>query len=217
MICMTHAFAKWFLALGFVTLAVLCCYFWLDRPIALWVYAFQTEHQSREVLDPLTRFPNPLIFAAAAAYFVLGLAALGKRIIGTWRVGVLCCVSVVMGEVIKAGLKWIFGRPWPETWKDNNPSFIRDGAYEFHWFHGGGVYDSFPSGHMTVMLALVSVLWIAYPRWRPLYAVAVLLAAVSLVGSNYHFLGDVIAGSFLGLTVGVMTVALFGTEGRFKA
>src|SRR3974390_45211 len=125
MICMTHAFAKWFLSLGFVTLAVLCCCFWLDRPIALWVYAFQTEHQSRDLLDPLTRFPNPLIFAAAAAYFVLGLAALEKRTIGTWRVGVLCCVSVVMGEIIKAGLKWMFGRPWPETWKNNNPSFIR--------------------------------------------------------------------------------------------
>ena len=42
-------------------------------------------------------------------------------------------------------------------------------------------------------------------RWSALAATVV---AVTLVGSNYHFLSDVIAGSFLGGTVGVITLAL---------
>ncbi len=205
-------FQKWLLAFGLVSAAVLCCYLWIDRPVALWMHAFQNEYHSRDFLDPLTHFPDPVISAAAAAYLLIGLAALAIRIRGIGKVAVLCCVSVVMGETIKSGLKWFFGRPWPETWKNNNPSFIGDGAYDFHWLHGGGLYNSFPSGHMTVALALLSVLWIAYPRWRPLYTIAVLGAAVALVGSNYHFVGDVIAGSFLGATVGWITVALFRAE-----
>ena len=28
-------------------------------------------------------------------------------------------------------MKYAFGRLWPETWVDNNPSWIHDGAYGF--------------------------------------------------------------------------------------
>ena len=65
-----------------------------------------------------------------------------------------------MAETIKNGLKFVFGRTWPETWVNNNPSFIRDGVYGFNWFHGGAGYASFPSGHMSVTCALAAVLWI---------------------------------------------------------
>jgi membrane-associated phospholipid phosphatase len=202
---------SWLAALAVVSVAVVICYLWLDQPIALWVHAHHASYRSRDVLEPLTHIPDPLIPLGAATFFLLGLRAFaGQPPRKIYEAILACAVSVVMAETTKNGLKWMFGRPWPETWKNNNPSFIENHDYAFHWFGGGGVYSSFPSGHTTATLAVVSVLWICYPRWRPLYVVIALAVAIGLIGSNFHFLGDVIAGAFLGATIGWMTVLLCG-------
>ena len=54
----------------------------------------------------------------------------------------------------------------------------------------------------------MSVLWICYPRFRVLYALCMAAVAVALVAANFHFLGDVIAGGFLGVSTGWLTVAI---------
>ncbi len=56
--------------------------------------------------------------------------------------------------------------------------------------------------------AVLSVLWICYPRFRVLYVLAALAVIAGLVGANFHFLGDTIAGAFLGSTIGWITVTL---------
>jgi membrane-associated phospholipid phosphatase len=114
-----------------------------------------------------------------------------------------------MAESIKNQLKFIFGRLWPETWVLNNPSFIRDGAYEFDLFHGGAGYASFPSGHTSMTCAVISVLCILHPKLRALYLLVVLAITVSLIGANYHFLSDIIAGAFVGISTGWMATALW--------
>ena len=111
--------------------------------------------------------------------------------------------------VAKDELKYAFGRTWPETWTRNNPSLIRDNVFGFFPFHGGPGYASFPSGHTATICAVMTVFWICYPRWRPLYALAMAGVAIGLVGADFHFLSDVIAGGFLGLSVGWITVALW--------
>jgi membrane-associated phospholipid phosphatase len=200
--------------IGFLILSilVLVCYQWVDRPIAIWVHEHTTAYEPRAVTSALVSFPNPLITIAAAIYGVLGLIALIGRVPRRYYVLIQCCVSLVMGEAIKTQLKWVFGRPWPETWKANNPSFIRDHVYGFHWFHGGGAYDAFPSGHMTAAAATLSVLWIAYPRWRALYLAAGVAVGVALVGLNYHFFSDILTGAFVGGTVGWISVALLKAD-----
>ena len=100
----------------------------------------------------------------------------------------------IVAELTKIQLKLVFGRTWPDTFRDNNPSFLRDGVYGFNFFHGGHGYAAFPSGHTAVTCAVISVLWIYCPKWRWLYALAVLAVAVGLIGANYHFVSDVIAG-----------------------
>jgi hypothetical protein len=55
----------------------------------------------------------------------------------------------------------------------------------------------------------MSVLWICYPRFRLLYAAAIAAVSIGLVGANFHFLGDVIAGAFLGISVGWLTVTIW--------
>jgi membrane-associated phospholipid phosphatase len=205
-----HHLRHWLIALALVCAAVAICYLWLDQPIALWVHDHRIGLHSRQLLGPLTHIPDPLIPVGAATFFLLGLRALaGPPFHKIYDVIAVCGFSVVMGETVKDGLKWAFGRPWPETWKHGNSSFIRNHDYAFHWLAGGGQYNAFPSGHMTAAMAVLSVVWLCYPRLRPLCVLGALLVAAALVGSNFHFLGDVIAGAFLGATVGWMTVVLY--------
>jgi membrane-associated phospholipid phosphatase len=205
-----HRFRYWLLALVLVAVAVVISYVWLDWAIATWVHEHRAVYRTRDFLEPLTHIPDPLIPLGAAAFFIVGLRAIAGRLPHKiCDVIVACGISVVMGEQIKNGFKWFFGRPWPETWTHNNSSYIGDQDYVFHWFRGGGEFSSFPSGHTAATFAVISVLWICYPRFRILYALAAAAVIVGLVGSNFHFLGDTIAGAFLGATVGWMTVLLY--------
>jgi membrane-associated phospholipid phosphatase len=121
----------------------------------------------------------------------------------------VCSLSVIFTEMIKNILKFIFGRTWPETWVDNNLSFIRDGVYGFHFMHGGSAYQSFPSGHMAAACAVLSVIWIRYPYFRSFYVIAGLLVGTVLTGANYHFLSDVIAGAFVGVSIGWIAIEIW--------
>lgn len=40
----------------------------------------------------------------------------------------------------------------------------------------------------------------------------VLAIAISLIGANYHFLSDIIAGAFVGVSTGWMATALWQTR-----
>ncbi|MGH6683513.1 MAG: phosphatase PAP2 family protein, partial [Pseudolabrys sp.] len=195
------------LALLLTAVAVVICYLWLDRPLALFVHS-QAAH--RETFERLTHIPDLLIPFAATVFVALGLWALaGRPMSQAVTAAALCSISLIVAETIKSGLKFTFGRLWPDTWVQNNPSFIHDGAYGFNFFHGGAGYASFPSGHTAATCALISVLWILYPKLRSLYVLIVLAVAVGLIGANYHFLSDVIAGGFVGSSTGWMTVALW--------
>jgi membrane-associated phospholipid phosphatase len=201
------ALQRWLLALLLTAVAVAVCYLWLDRPLALLVHAHSAQ---RETFARLTYFPDLLIPLAAAAFVAFGLWALAGRPLSKGvTAGVLCSISLIVAETIKSQLKFAFGRLWPDTWVQNNPSFIQDGAYGFNFFHGGPGYASFPSGHTAATCAVISVLWIMFPKLRPVYALIVLAVAAGLIGANYHFLSDVIAGGFVGASTGWMTAALW--------
>ena len=111
---------------------------------------------------------------------------------------IAACVSIPVAFEIKEWLKLAFGRTWPETWVANNPSWIGNGSFGFHPFHHGEGWYSFPSGHMTQMSALMTVLWFRIPGLRWLWVTILLLLAIGLFGADFHFIGDMVAGTFLG-------------------
>jgi membrane-associated phospholipid phosphatase len=203
------ALRGWLLALVLVVPTIVVSFFWLDRPLALFVHS-QLSHGGRTLSEPLTHIPDPLIWLAAVTFVALGLWNLAGRPLSKLQAAILACSdSLMVAETIKNELKFVFGRTWPETWHQNNPSFIHDGIYGFNWFHGGDAYQSFPSGHMTAICAVASVLWIYYPRFRVIYVTVALVVLIGLVGANFHFLSDTIAGAFVGSTIGLMSTQLF--------
>jgi membrane-associated phospholipid phosphatase len=186
--------------------AVVVSYLWIDQPLAFLAYKDRVFY--RFFVD-LTLIPEPLPGLALIIFFALGLwAAVAKPASKLYTVLLTCSVSVIVAEATKSQLKYIFGRTWPETFVNNNPSLISNNAYGFNFFHGGPGYASFPSGHMTVICAVASVLWIYYPKFRALYALVIAAVAIGLIGADYHFLSDIIAGSLLGTITGWFAVAL---------
>lgn len=201
----------WSASLVGTVAAILASILWLDRALASFVHE-HVRYPHRGVVDALSHFPNPLVLLAVVLLIILGLRLiLGRPFSRNQANTFLCSLSVIFTEAIKNVLKFVFGRTWPETWVHNNPSFIRDGVFGFHFMHGGTAYQSFPSGHMAATCTVISVLWIRYPQFRWFYLAVGLLVGAALVGANYHFLSDVIAGAFVGLSSGWMVIVIWDT------
>lgn len=191
---------RWGFALGVVALLA-ATFFWVDRPWA-W-FAFRHFHEARGPFILMTRLVDlleafaALILIGAGAAFLFG-KHLGERGLNALRVALALFVAIGVKEVFK----FAFGRTWPETWVGNNPSLISNDAFGFSPFHGGPGWMSFPSGHETVVCAVAACLWVLIPRFRPIWAVGPIMVGVGLLGADYHFVSDVLAGAFLGAALG---------------
>ena len=106
----------------------------------------------------------------------------------------LAATTLPTTYIIKAFLQFAFGRTNTRFWLTNNVEL------HFNWFHGGGV-GGFPSGHMAVFTAFGAAIYYFYPRLRKMTVCGLFLLAAALIGTDYHFLSDVIAGAYLGLMV----------------
>src|SRR5437879_9526023 len=179
--------------------AVLLCYFWIARSVVFFVYR---HHIIRfQVFRSLT-YPPPEVqnWSALVLTILVVRRALGPFL--RWqKVLLVACLSLIVADDFRISLGDVFGRYWPDTWTHDNPSLIGTGAYGFHPFQRGDDIGSFPSGHACRILGFATVWLIAMPRSRTVQVVVIVLCApmlVSLVAMNYHFVGDVIAGSILG-------------------
>jgi membrane-associated phospholipid phosphatase len=198
---------NWALGLVGTAILVVVSYLWLDRPIALFVHA---QLQGIDLFSKLTHIPDALaLLGLAVVAVVVWHGVSGQPLSKFLTVVTLSGLSLAAAVIVKDQLKLAFGRTWPETWVRNNPSFIRDGVYGFFPFHDGPGYASFPSGHTTAICTVMTVLWLCYPRYRALYALTMAAVAIGLVGANFHFLSDVIAGGFLGISGGWVGVMLW--------
>jgi membrane-associated phospholipid phosphatase len=201
-----HLLLRTILAVVVCAIAVTICYYFVDRPVATFVYDHRIPRF--EELRWLTD-PPPLVQSWAPLLLVLLVV---RRGFGPWRhsqhVVFVACVSLIVADQFRQSLGDLFGRYWPETWHDNNPSFIGTGAYGFHPFQVGDDVGSFPSGHAARIVGFGSVFWLTMPRSRWACVVLGVPMLVALVGMDYHFVGDVIAGSVLGAIVGCWAALL---------
>jgi hypothetical protein len=69
--------------------------------------------------------------------------------------------------------------------------------YGFHLFQHRKSFEPFPSDHAAVSTAVMSVLWMQFPRLGAVCAVGLLGTDVALVQLNLHLVNNVVAGTFL--------------------
>lgn len=194
----------------------------IDRPVSTWVHNhlgnsrfvwFTAIHDDH----PLTIGPFSVMAALSEALWPLAFGVLvvivcagatgwqpGRR----GRIALVLSLSILFAMDIVVRAQRAFGRTWPETWRGNSPSWIRDGVFGFFPFHGGAGWASFPSGNTTVITTAATVFWIVWPEFRLFWAAAVVVDMVGLIGANYHFVSDVIGGFYLGGAVGLGMAAL---------
>lgn len=192
------------LAAGGVT----TCYFFVDRPVAWFVHDHlipQNDHFLKYVQEP------PGWFDWLAPLVIVGLMirrAGGPFTHLEWAL-LAAALNLIVTLNFKDNLKFVFGRYWPDTWINHNPSFIDTGAYGFNPFHDGVNYASFPSGHTARIVSVMAVFWFAFPKGRWLWITLAMAVMIALVGMNYHFVGDCLAGAVLGTITAMYTAHFF--------
>ena len=181
-------------------------YFFCDRRLAEWVY---NENISRFIF--LKAFTYIATVIKSLAGLILVYCAV-KRLWNPWngydQLLLLASLSILVAEGVDESFKWVFGRYWPTTWVRENPSLISNGVYGFHPFHLGTQYQSFPSGHMSVVLGGLTIITIKFPKTFLFCLALVLLQMIGLLGMNYHFLSDTIGGAYIGLLTALFMVNL---------
>jgi membrane-associated phospholipid phosphatase len=188
-----------------VVVAILISWRFLDTWIALSVMDLL---KSNDLLQAATSdIPDVLFLLVCFGSSLLWgnyLILRHRRIINEQtRFSRLAGSAVPVAYFLKWLLKHVFGRTNTRFWLANK------GSSDFHWFHGGGDYSSFPSGHMAVFAAFLVAIWLIYPRRRSISIGFLLVLGVALVATDYHFLSDVIAGAYLGLVTTCLTRICF--------
>ena len=188
------------IAYGFMlALIIISVNFW-DRPIA---DAMHAHGYSGTFLKLLSQIPT--VLEVIAAVFIMGV--LIKRSRERFSSLIMNLIAtIVLASLVRVSAKMAFGRTWPETWVNDNPSWINDGIEAFHPFAQGVAYNSFPSGHALFTFSLATVFWYHFPRLRPVWLACMLGVLIGQLGQNYHFLGDLLAGATLGTLIAHMVI-----------
>lgn len=187
----------------FPLLAVLVSIRFLDARIALDVMALLNS--SKMLQSSTSDIPDALFLLVSIGsglllgnYLILSYKGVNSK---NKQFSLLAGSALPLAFFLKWAFKFVFGRTNTRFWLANQMSG------DFHWFHGGGVYSGFPSGHMTVFSAFFAAIWLFYPRYRSISLGLALILALALIATDYHFLSDVIAGAYLGLLATCITRA----------
>jgi membrane-associated phospholipid phosphatase len=200
------------IALALCFVAVSICYFWIDRPVAFFVYY---HHLNQINIFRWLTYPPPEFQTWSPLVITLLLIRRASGPFLHWqRVLLVACLSLIVADQFRVCLGDVCGRYWPETWRRDNPSLIGTGTYGFHPFERGDDLGSFPSGHAARILSFALVWLLATPRSGVLLAFLAVPMLVSLVAMNYHFIGDVVAGAVLGGIVAAYATHLGGLQPR---
>lgn len=187
-------------------LLVFICYEWIDKPVFYWVYSHHLNQIA--LLKWFTHIPEAFIASLGIIYPLLVI----RFCYGKWttkdKIILATSNSLAIAYFLRGPLKFVFGRYWPISWIDNNPSLLGNNAYGFKWFHNSTAYQAFPSGHETATVAVMALIWIVYPKLRWVSVMVSLIVAIGLIGMCYHFVGDVIAGGFLGALTAYYTAKI---------
>ncbi|WP_394204681.1 phosphatase PAP2 family protein [Shewanella waksmanii] len=165
----------------------------IDRPLSTLLY---DNPFKGSFLKLLSQTPLALQILAVACALLLTLKAYREKLLPLVKHLIL---TALLASLFRWAGKLIFGRTWPETWVDNNPSWIHSHVEAFHPFAAGPAYNAFPSGHTLFTVALACCFWHHFPQYRIYWSIGIAAVFLGQLGQNYHFLGDTLAGATLGV------------------
>ncbi len=197
----SHRFLLWLAGLVVCVVTVVLCYLYVDRPVAEYFEATVRYTETWQWLSHLlTLFPLT-VGAAMVFLFYAGCKVMARQRLPFWSGTPLACSWAAMWALATERiLKGIFGRPGPE------PLYLHHNVYGFEGPRGNLRWDSFPSGTALVITAVAAVVWILQPKWRWAGTLMSVILMCAVIAANWHWVSDVVAGAYLGATIGWMTV-----------
>lgn len=185
---------NWFLSFAACTAAAALCFVRLDVPVARHVWG-----ASRHLSSLSTAFGATVILTLeSVVVLALVFARLTRghlsRLAET--LGVACLASICAYGTNDQVLKPLFGVP--------TPLWVIEGARHGFHFAMGSSASSFPSGHMVLAGAFAGAFMRLYPASSRTLSGLLLLAAALLVVGDWHFISDVIMGTFIGVSAGML-------------
>lgn len=186
----------WFLSLLICTLAVALAFLYIDVPIAHRVDGLFGSAASLEMGKGFASAVLLGIEAAVALALVCIRITRGKLSRLGEATALACLTSICAYAISDSTLKLFFGVA--------NPAAVLQGSrHAFHLLTGSSG-SSFPSGHMVLSGSFAGVFIRLYRSSTWLFSALLLLAAMLLIAGDWHFVSDVIAGTFLGVSVGLL-------------
>ena len=191
-------FRLWLIGLIATITGATISFTWIDLPVARH-FAFNANRFG--MINAGFSGVVLLIFETAVVIFLLlrrivrgQLAPLGKAIMVA---GAASMCAYLLNETI---FKFLFGIPSPTE------MLFQNASHAVH-FLSGNPENGFPSGHMMLSGAFAGALMRFYPRIRGQLFALLGVGAFILVWGDWHFVSDVIAGTFLGITIGLVIAA----------
>lgn len=184
----------WLLSLLICTIAVALAFVYLDVPIAHCVYGLfgSTESLGKGFASAVL-----LSIEAAAALALVCIRITRGHLSRFGEATALACLTSICAYAINdSTLKLFFGVP--------NPAAVLHGSRHAFDLLTGSSSSSFPSGHMILSGAFAGVFMRLYRTSILPLSALLLIAAALLIAGDWHFVSDVIAGTFLGVSAGLL-------------
>jgi membrane-associated phospholipid phosphatase len=198
-------FSVWAALLVAVTGGVVICLRWIDQPLALMFLA------NSGLFSGLGTGLGSVVLVAGemAVITILAFVRMAKGDLPSFAkaVFVACCASLSAFVANDYVFKFVFGRLKPSE-------FFQSHTNQIFFFFQGSQQSSFPSGHMVMATAFAMAMMRLQPRTRPALVFLLCLGAVALLVGDWHFLSDVIAGTFVGGTAGFVAGELWSEHLR---
>jgi len=177
----------------FIPTCLLTLSFIFDRQIAILISKHRIESLTSLVFPFKELWPAYLFFVILSIYFLFKREERWLPVI--W-------LSTTSASLISEMLKILVSRPRPYEVLSIKPLATH---YAF----------SFPSGHMTLLFSIVALLWIPslsqYKKvklMKYIWLIYALIVGFNRLYLNVHYLSDILAGVFLGYTVGYLWVMM---------
>ena len=185
---------RWLLSLLICTLVVAVAFGYFDVPIAHRVYGLL-----RSADRLATGFSSAVLLGVeAAVVLALVVVRITRGHLSPFReaTALACLTSICAYTINDTTLKHLFGVP--------NPAAVLHGSRHAFNLLSGSSSSSFPSGHMALAGAFAGVFMRLYRTSVWLFSALLLLAAGLLIVGDWHFVSDVIAGTFIGVSAGLL-------------
>lgn len=193
------SYLLWLLSLLACALATGIAFRYVDVPVAYRVYGLLGGTESLA-----TGFASAVLLGIEAAIaLAMVIIRIARGHLSPFREAIVlaCLTSICAYAINDSALKLLFGVP--------NPTAVMHGAHHASRLLRGSSASSFPSGHMVLAGAFAGVFMRLYRISMLPFSILLLIAAGLLIVGDWHFVSDVIAGTFVGISAGLLAGELW--------